>query len=86
MQAHLTIWTVSGPDLLDLAQKLRAQPGIQEAVAFGTALHVSGKDSAALERAIQPFRGAPYEWQQVRSGLEDVFIHLMSESKDNFAP
>ena len=85
-QAHLTTWTVTGPDLLDLAQKLRAQAGVQQAVAFGTALHVSGEDAAALERAITPFRRAPYEWRQVRSGLEDVFIHLMGESKDNFAP
>src|SRR5437773_7524431 len=46
----LTTWSVSGPDLLDLAQKLREQPGVQQAVAFGTALHVSGEDAAALER------------------------------------
>jgi hypothetical protein len=43
-------------------------------------------ESAALEQAIAPFHRAPYEWQPIRSGLEDVFIHLMGESKDNFAP
>jgi ABC-2 type transport system ATP-binding protein len=58
---------------------------VQQAVAFGTALHVSGDDAAALEQAIAPFRKAPYEWQQVRSGLEDAFIHLMENSEDNFA-
>jgi ABC-2 type transport system ATP-binding protein len=82
----LTTWAVSGPDLPKIAAQLRGQPGVQQAVAFGTALHVSGDDAAALEQAIAPFRRAPYEWTRIRSGLEDVFIHLMDSSKDNFAP
>jgi ABC-2 type transport system ATP-binding protein len=81
----LTTWSVSGPDLIHLAEQLRERPGVQQAVAFGTALHVSGDDAAALEQAIAPFRKEPYEWQQIRSGLEDVFIHLMEHSEDNFA-
>jgi ABC-2 type transport system ATP-binding protein len=80
----LTTWSVTGPDLLALATQLRGQPGIEQAVAFGSKLHVSGGDAAALERAIAPFRKAPFEWEQIRSGLEDVFIHLMENSKDNF--
>ncbi len=82
----LTTWSVSGPNLLDLAAKLRATPGVQQAVAFGTELHVSGDDAGALEKAIEPFRKDPYEWKQIRSGLEDAFIHLMEHSKDNFQP
>jgi ABC-2 type transport system ATP-binding protein len=81
----LTTWSVTGPDLLHLAAQLRDQPGVQQAVAFGNMLHVSSDDAAALERAIAPFRKAPYEWQKIRSGLEDAFIHLMDDSKDNFA-
>jgi ABC-2 type transport system ATP-binding protein len=84
--AGLTTWSVSGPNLLELAEKLRGQSGVQQAVAFGTSLHVSSEDGAALERAIEPFRKPPYEWQQVRSGLEDAFIHLMGDAKDNFGP
>jgi ABC-2 type transport system ATP-binding protein len=84
-QVGLTTWAVSGPDLLALADQLRHQSGVQEAVAFGTALHVSGEDAAALERAIAPFRKEPYTWRQIPSGLEDVFIHLMDSAKDNFA-
>ncbi len=82
----LTTWRVTGPDLLTLAEQLRGQPGVQEAVAFGTSLHISGEDAAALEQAIAPFRREPYEWSQIPAGLEDVFIHLMSSSKDNYAP
>ena len=79
----LTTWSVSGPNLPELTRKLRGRPGIQQAVAFGNMLHVSGDDPDAIERAIAPFR-AGYEWTQIRSGLEDVFIHLMDSSKDNF--
>lgn len=85
-RARLTTWSVSGPGLLELAGRLRELPGVQEAVAFGTSLHVSGDDAAALETAIAPFRSPPHEWKQIPSGLEDVFIHLMGESKDNFEP
>lgn len=82
--AKLTTWSVSGRDLQKVAEKMRRCPGVKQAVAFGQTLHVSGSDAAALEKAIAPFRG-DYEWVQVRSGLEDVFIHLMDQSKDNFA-
>jgi ABC-2 type transport system ATP-binding protein len=83
--AQLTTWSVSGPDLHEIASRLRAQPGIQEAVAFGTRLHVSGTDPLSIERAIAPFRTEQYTWQQINPGLEDVFIHLMGKSKDNYS-
>jgi ABC-2 type transport system ATP-binding protein len=84
--ARLTTWSVSGPDLLKLATQLRKLPAVQQAVAFGTTLHVSSDDAVALEQAIAPFRGNGHEWRQIKAGLEDVFIHLMEHSKDNFAP
>jgi ABC-2 type transport system ATP-binding protein len=84
-QAGLTTWSVSGSNLAELARKLRAQPGIKQAVAFGNMLHVSGDDAAALEQAIATFRTPDYEWTRIRSGLEDVFIHLMEQSRDNFS-
>jgi ABC-2 type transport system ATP-binding protein len=82
----LSTWSVHGPDLISLATQLRQKPGVEQAVAFGTVLHVSGDDSAALEQAIAPFRAPPHEWQRIPSGLEDVFIHLMEKSKGNFSP
>jgi len=84
-QAQLATWSVSGPDLQQLAGTLRRQPGVQQAVAFGDRLHVSGDDPARLEATVSAFRTAPYEWQRVNTGLEDVFIHLMQQSPDNFA-
>ena len=55
-QAHLTTWSVSGPDLLKLAERLRERPGVEQAVPFGNMLHVSGDDEALLEEALAPFR------------------------------
>jgi ABC-2 type transport system ATP-binding protein len=81
----LTTYSVKGPNLLDLAEKLRSTPGVQQAVAFGTDLHVSGENKETLDQAVAPFRKDPYEWTPIRSGLEDAFIHLMENSKDNFA-
>jgi ABC-2 type transport system ATP-binding protein len=85
-QAHLTTWSVSGPDLPALAAQLRERPGVTQAAAFGTILHVSGGDAAALEAAIAPFRHPPHQWRQVEPGLEDVFIELMDKAPANFSP
>ncbi len=76
-RSGLTTWAVAGPDLAGLAGQLQGRPGIEQVVAFGTTLHVSGADAGALEQAIASFRAAPYEWHRTASGLEDVFIQLM---------
>ena len=81
-QAGLTTWEVSGPDLSRVTEELRGRPGVEQAVAFGNQLHVSGNDAAALERAIAPFQNDRYRWRKVESGLEDVFIHLMEKPKE----
>jgi ABC-2 type transport system ATP-binding protein len=82
-RAHLTTWSVRGPNLLPLAERLRTCPGVRQAVAFGNLLHVSGDDAAALDRAVAQFRTPAHEWQRIDSGLEDVFIHLMDREQDS---
>ena len=82
-RAGLATWEVTGPRLTELGEKLRREPGVRQAVAFGNALHVSGDDAAELERAIEPYRRSPYAWSEAESSLEDVFIHLMDQLKDN---
>jgi ABC-2 type transport system ATP-binding protein len=81
-QSHLTTWAAEGPELLQLAGELQGKPGIEQVVPFGNTLHVSGPDQAGLEQAIAPFRNSKYQWKQVPSGLEDVFIHLMEKLKE----
>ncbi len=82
--AGLSTWRVSGPDLHTLATRLRGCPGIEQVVAFGSTLHVSGHDAAKLAAALAPFRAGPHQFEQIPSGLEDVFIGLMDTAKDNF--
>jgi ABC-2 type transport system ATP-binding protein len=81
-RAHLTTWEVHGPCLPQLAEQLRRLPGVEQAVAFGNALHVSGDDAATLDRILTPFRTEEYQWHKVDSGLEDVFIHLMNRARN----
>ncbi|MBI3464577.1 MAG: ABC transporter ATP-binding protein [Planctomycetes bacterium] len=84
--AHLTTWSVSGPNLVKLADQLRGRSGVRQAVVFGATLHVSGDDAAALEQAITPFRTPEYQWDEIGAGLEDVFIHLMEHAPEQAAP
>ena len=86
--SHLTTYEVSasnGENLTRLAEELEKTPGIDMVAPFGTSLHVSGRDEAALEAAIARFRDHPgLTWTQSKPSLEDVFIDLMSRAKDNF--
>lgn len=83
--AHLTTWIVTGPELRALADTLQGQPGVEQVVAFGTTLHVSGRDAAKLDAAIARVRNARHRWTKVEPGLEDVFISLMDTARDNFS-
>jgi ABC-2 type transport system ATP-binding protein len=84
--AHLATYTVTGPDLAALADELKRMPGVDMVAPFGAALHVSGRDRPALEDAIRDLRAAGRQvWTPDEPTLEDVFIDLMSRSKDNFA-
>jgi ABC-2 type transport system ATP-binding protein len=84
-QTRLTTWAVSGPDLATLAEQLHALPGVTQAAAFGSRLHVSGDDAATLERTLAPFHKPPYQWTKVETGLEEAFIHLMERAEDTVA-
>jgi ABC-2 type transport system ATP-binding protein len=84
-KSALTTYTVTGGDLNGLSAELADKPGIDMAAPFGTSLHVSGRDKAALEQTIAAYRSrGDLHWQQSEPSLEDVFIELMSRSKDNF--
>ena len=83
-QSGLTTFRAEGPGADRLAFELASKPGVQMAAPFGAALHVSGDDRKALEAAIKPYRREPYSWTEVEPTLEDVFIHLMGDARDNF--
>ena len=90
-KSALTTYTVTGDDLNALAAELAGKPGVDMVAPFGTSLHVSGRDRAALDATIAPWRdkgsldgGGKLNWQLSEPSLEDVFIELMNRSKDNF--
>ena len=77
--------TTNGDNLTALADELEKQPGVDMVAPFGNSLHVSGRDPAALEATIAPYRGRPgLDWERAAPSLEDVFIDLMGHAKDNF--
>jgi ABC-2 type transport system ATP-binding protein len=86
--SHLTTYTVSttdGENLFALSAALKERPGVDMVAPFGTSLHVSGRDEAALEAAIAPYRDKlGLDWERASPSLEDVFIDLMGHAKDNF--
>jgi ABC-2 type transport system ATP-binding protein len=84
-KSALSTYTVTGDDLNALSAELTGKPGIDMVAPFGTSLHVSGRDKSALEATVAPYRdGKGWHFQHSEPSLEDVFIDLMSRSKDNF--
>jgi ABC-2 type transport system ATP-binding protein len=82
--AGLTTWVVAGPNLATVADKLRGRDGVEQVVAFGNTLHVSGRDARKLDAAITAVEDPAHSWTRGRPGLEDVFISLMDGARDNF--
>ena len=83
--AKLTTWTVAGPNLHAIAGALRGRAGVEQIVAFGYTIHVSGRDAAQLDAAITAVRDTVHAWTRTNASLEDVFISLMDTARDNFA-
>jgi len=84
-KSALSTYAVTGDDLHLLQDELAGRPGIDMVAPFGNSLHVSGRDRAVLEATIAPWReDRRFKWQQSEPSLEDVFIELMTRSKDNF--
>jgi len=81
----LTTWEITGGDLAAVAAKLRGQPGVEQVAAFGSALHVTGRDAPTLQRTIEQVKAETgCHAQPSPTGLEDVFIHLTEQATDNY--
>ena len=78
---RLSTWSIQGEHLAELADRLQGHPGIDQTVVFGSSLHVTGHDAAALERAVtRAAEDAGLHAAPIDTGIEDVFIYLMNES------
>ncbi|MEI6984615.1 MAG: ABC transporter ATP-binding protein [Rhodospirillaceae bacterium] len=81
----LTTWQVSGPDIAALVYAVETRPGVDMVALFGQTLHVSGRNAEALAAALEPFHQTGRTFISAPPTLEDVFIHLMGNARDNFS-
>jgi ABC-2 type transport system ATP-binding protein len=79
-------WQLRGGALAHCSTEAEKLPGVDQVIAFGMSAHVSGRDEAQLRTSMQQLAtmdNAP-QMEEIETGLEDVFIHLMNRAKDNF--
>ncbi len=80
-QSGLVTFIIAGENVRHLMAELRDSPGVEHVGFFGAVLHVSGRDRAALERTLKPYRANPgLTVHEAPVSLEDVFIHLQREA------
>jgi ABC-2 type transport system ATP-binding protein len=82
--AGLVTWSLTGGDLHAIAQALKQAEGIATVAPFGNTLHVSARDEQALRSAMQRVDLRGVQTAAIAPSLEDVFIALMQQARDNF--
>ncbi|MYL82181.1 ATP-binding cassette domain-containing protein [Desulfovibrio aerotolerans] len=76
----LVTYEIAGPQLYGLIDRLRGLPGVEQVVAFGITLHVSGREADVLAHSLAPYAAPPLTLRQIPSNLEEVFISLMRKA------
>jgi ABC-2 type transport system ATP-binding protein len=82
-QAGLSTWEVRGANLTHLQEVLAADADWM-VVPFGTALHVSTAGDTDLEQWLARRERGDWQVARVKTSLEDVFISLTRDARDNF--
>ena len=81
-QSGLSTFVIEGRDVRHLQHELEGKPGVDYAGFFGAALHVSGRDRAALQKTVSAYHGREgLNVAEVAPSLEDVFIQLQEAAK-----
>jgi ABC-2 type transport system ATP-binding protein len=84
--AALTTYLVTGPGdaTLAAAKALKGAAGVDQIAPFGTTLHVVGRDAGALAATLTRVTAETgCTFAPTETSLEDVFIQLMGQSRDN---
>ena len=82
--AGLTTVVLEGAATSQAAERLKGAPGVDQVAPFGATLHVVGKDGAALRAsATRVAAETGCRMAEAETSLEDVFIQLMGNAKDN---
>jgi ABC-2 type transport system ATP-binding protein len=76
---NLFTYEVIGEHLMDISKTIEKDPAIEQTVIFGSTLHVSGKNSEAIEEVLKT-----QKYKSIPTSLEDVFIYLMKHTRDNY--
>jgi ABC-2 type transport system ATP-binding protein len=80
-RSGLVTFIAEGPGVRHLIEPLHNVPGVEHVAFFGARLHVSGRDRAALEIALAPYRDRDgISISEQPPSLEDVFIHLQGQA------
>lgn len=78
-ESKLNTWRIMGDDVTKISHQLKTMPGVEQVVAFGNVLHVSGKDSALLEHSVKTIKASS---SLIEPNLEDVFISLVGKVEE----
>jgi len=77
----LNAWSIAGPELTQVADRLKGGDGVDHVTPFGATLHVVGRDAVALERTIGALAlGPEHHVERIAPGIEDAFISLVAEA------
>jgi ABC-2 type transport system ATP-binding protein len=82
-QSGLSTWEVRGTNLTQLQAQLASDPDWM-VVPFGTALHVSTPTEKELPHWLAQHDAGDWQIEPVKTSLEDVFISLTRDARDNF--
>jgi ABC-2 type transport system ATP-binding protein len=82
-ESGLHTWVAHGKGLVELSNEIKSQPGVEQVVPWGNELRVSGTDQAALHSAVEHY--PQYDWEETRTGLEEVFVHFVAERAEEGA-
>jgi ABC-2 type transport system ATP-binding protein len=83
-QTNLTVFELSGTNLHQIAKQVRSLQGVEQVTPFGQTMHVCGRNAESLERALRLAATNGVSYRLIPASLEDVFITLMNEAKDNY--
>lgn len=80
-RAGLSTFLVEGEHIAEAEQLLAAMAGVDQIAAFGNALHVVGRNEAALRQAVEHVTAATgTRMSPTETSLEDAFIRLIGEA------
>ena len=85
-QIGLSCWRIAGRPLQAAQDQLEKSPGVELVARFGAEIHACGHDAATLERSVRAVKEAqPHVTiEKIEAGFEEIFIHLMAGSQDNY--